>query len=202
MKRHWYHYLWIWSVLYFSLGFFNIAFAWLGLISFFLPLIFAIGFGNKAFCNRYCDRGQLLRLLGSQLGFSRRRDMPAWLKSRYFRYGFLVFFLTMFGQIIYTTYLVFAGDSSLHEVVTLFWTIQVPWQWAYSAELSPGAAQFAFGLYSLMLTSALIGIITMLLFRPRSWCVYCPMGTMTQLICKAKGDETISSEGSVSNGKE
>ena len=72
MKRHWYHYLWIWSVLYFSLGFFNIAFAWLGLISFFLPLIFAIGFGNKAFCNRSCDRGQLLRLLGHQ---GRRRGL-------------------------------------------------------------------------------------------------------------------------------
>ena len=26
----------------------------------------------------------------------------------------------------------------------------------------------------------------MVLFKPRSWCVYCPMGTMTQLICKAK----------------
>ena len=28
--------------------------------------------------------------------------------------------------------------------------------------------------------------ITMALYKPRSWCVYCPMGTMTQLICKAK----------------
>jgi len=26
----------------------------------------------------------------------------------------------------------------------------------------------------------------MVLFKPRSWCVYCPMGTMTQLICKAR----------------
>ena len=26
----------------------------------------------------------------------------------------------------------------------------------------------------------------MILFKPRSWCVYCPMGTMTQLICKGK----------------
>jgi hypothetical protein len=26
----------------------------------------------------------------------------------------------------------------------------------------------------------------MLLFKPRSWCVYCPMGTMTQGICKLK----------------
>ena len=34
----------------------------------------------------------------------------------------------------------------------------------------------------------------MLLFKPRSWCVYCPMGTMTQLICKAKNHSVSSSE--------
>ena len=37
-----------------------------------------------------------------------------------------------------------------------------------------------------MLTSTVLGLFTMVLFKPRSWCVYCPMGTMTQLICKAK----------------
>lgn len=49
-----------------------------------------------------------------------------------------------------------------------------------------GVAQFAFGFYSVMLTSTVLGLVTMVLFKPRSWCVYCPMGTMTQLICKAK----------------
>mgnify|MGYP007109812247 CR=1 FL=1 len=47
-------------------------------------------------------------------------------------------------------------------------------------------AQFAFGFYSIMLTSSILGIITLLLFKPRSWCVYCPMGTITQLICRWK----------------
>ena len=50
----------------------------------------------------------------------------------------------------------------------------------------PGVAQFAFGFYGVMLTSTVLGLITMVLFKPRSWCVYCPMGTMTQLICRAK----------------
>ncbi|WP_330694079.1 4Fe-4S binding protein [Lacrimispora sp.] len=45
---------------------------------------------------------------------------------------------------------------------------------------------FAFGFYSVMLTSTVLGLITMLLFKPRSWCVYCPMGTMTQGICMIK----------------
>lgn len=47
MKKHWYHYLWLWSLFYFGMGFFNILFAWMGLISFALPLIMAIGYGNK-----------------------------------------------------------------------------------------------------------------------------------------------------------
>lgn len=32
MKKHWYDYLWIVSLLYLILGFFNILFAWLGLL--------------------------------------------------------------------------------------------------------------------------------------------------------------------------
>ena len=39
MKKHWYDYLWIVSLLYLVLGFFNILFAWLGLACFFLPLL-------------------------------------------------------------------------------------------------------------------------------------------------------------------
>lgn len=202
MKKRWYHYLWIWSLVYFALGFVNIMSAWLGLIMFCLPLIIAAGWGSKAFCNRYCDRGQLLRVLGSQAGFSRRRDVPAWMKSKAFRYGFLVFFMTMFANMLHTTYLVYSQAASVQEAVTLFWCIRVPWSWAAGTSAVPWTEQFAFGLYSLMLTSALIGIITMLFFRPRSWCVYCPMGTMTQMICKIRAPKEPAEEGRASEGAE
>ena len=36
--RHWYDYLWIASLTYLILGFFNIMFAWLGMICFLVPL--------------------------------------------------------------------------------------------------------------------------------------------------------------------
>ena len=29
--QHWYDYLWLWPIIYFVLGFFNILFAWLGM---------------------------------------------------------------------------------------------------------------------------------------------------------------------------
>lgn len=184
-NKHWYDYLWIWSIVYFTLGFFNILFAWLGMIDFLVPLMFAIFGGNKHFCNRYCGRGQLLTQLGGRCRCSRNKPTPRWMTSKVFRYGFLLFFLTMFGNILFQTYLVGAGANSLREFIKLFWTIRVPWGWTYTAGLVPDwIAQFAFGFYSIMLTSTLIGLIVMVLFKPRTWCTFCPMGTMTQAICK------------------
>lgn len=63
-KKHWYDYLWIVTPIYLGLGFFNILFAWLGMLFFCLPLLIAIFGGSKLYCNRYCDRGQFLGLLG------------------------------------------------------------------------------------------------------------------------------------------
>ena len=186
-KRNWYDFLWVWSIIYFSLGFFNILFAWLGMIDFLVPLAIAVVKGEKTFCNKYCGRSQLFTFLGTNLGLSRKKLAPKWLHSKWFRVSFLVFFMTMFGNIIFQTYLVASGVESLRDVVKLFWSIKVPWGWAYTQGLFPDwVAQFSFGFYSLMLTSTLIGLVLMLFFRPRTWCTFCPMGTMTQGICEIK----------------
>ena len=189
-KKFWYDYLWIWTIIYFALGFFNILFAWLGMIDFLVPLAIAVIGGNKAFCNRYCGRGQLFGVLGTKCGCSRNKPTPKWLSSKVFRYGFLVFFLAMFGNMIFQTWLVAGGARSLKEALKLFWTIGVPWGWTYSAgTVADWIAQFSFGFYSMMLTSTLIGLVVMALYKPRSWCTFCPMGTMTQAVCKLKAKE-------------
>ena len=195
-QAHWYDYLWIVTPIYLALGFFNILFAWLGMIFFCLPLLIAIVGGSKLYCNRYCDRGQFLRLLGGRLHLSRNRPTPRWMRSKEFRYGFLIFFFIMFFQMLWTTWLVGSGAGSVGEFVKLFWTFRVPWHWAYHGTLvAPWVAQFAFGFYSIMLTSTLIGLIVMVLFQPRSWCVFCPMGTMTQLICRLRAGAPGPDEG-------
>ena len=162
----------------------------------FVPLGIAIIGGNKAYCNKYCGRGQLFELLGGRLGLSRRKDPPKFLRTKWFRYGFLAFFMTMFMLMIYSTYLVFAG-ATLKQAVTLLWVFRLPWHWANTIDVAPWIAQFAFGFYGVMLTSTTLGFVTMILFKPRSWCVYCPMGTMTQGICilKNKGDNKYGAEG-------
>ncbi|MDD4377577.1 MAG: 4Fe-4S binding protein [Eubacteriales bacterium] len=185
-SKKWYDYLWILSPIYITLGFFNILFAWLGMIAFLLPLLIAVFGGGKAYCNMFCARGQLFQLLGEKFKLTRNKQCPKWLYSKWFRYGFLTFFMTMFILMVYNTYLVFGGVSDLRQVVTLLWTFKLPWHFAYTLPATPWVAQYAFGFYSVMLTSTCLGLITMMLFKPRTWCVYCPMGTMTQGICQLK----------------
>lgn len=190
MKKQWYDYLWIFSSLYLLLGLFNILFAWLGLICFITPLAISLVKGSKTYCNKYCGRGQLFELIGGKLGISRKKAPPKFLRTKWFRCGFLTFFMTMFLLMIYNTYLVFSGGT-LRESVTLLWVFKLPWQWTNTAIVPTWMAQFAFGFYGVMLTSTVLGLITMILFKPRSWCVYCPMGTMTQGICTLKSGEEL-----------
>lgn len=186
-NKKWYDYLWIYTPIYLILGMFNILFAWLGVIEMMVPLFISIFGGGKLFCHRYCGRGQMFDLLGNKWKLSRNKTPPMFLSSSWFRYGFLVFFMTMFILMIITTVNVFIGIQDVKQGITILWTFRTPWQFAYHGTiLSPGVAQFAFGMYSIMLTSSILGFITMLVWKPRSWCVYCPMGTMTQAICKVK----------------
>lgn len=191
MKKPWYEYLYMASVMYLILGIFNIMFAWLGIICFITPLIISISGGGKNYCNKYCGRGKLFTLLGGKYKLSRNKPMPNFLRTKWFRYVFLIFFMTMFANMIFNTYLVFSGTSNLQEIVKLLWTFKVPWEWVNTTNVTPWVAQFAFGFYSMMLTSTIIGIVSMILYKPRSWCVYCPIGTMTQAISTLKSKDNL-----------
>ena len=76
MKKHWYDYLWVLSLAYLVLGFFNILFAWLGLLCFFIPLIIAVAKGNKGYCNRTADGVSCFLCWEAPLACPGRRTYP------------------------------------------------------------------------------------------------------------------------------
>lgn len=84
-SKKWSDYLWLVSATYFTLGFFNIVFAWLGVICFMIPLFMAVFGGGKGYCNNYCGRGQLFLQIGNTLGWSRRKVAPRWLSSKWLK---------------------------------------------------------------------------------------------------------------------
>lgn len=71
ISKRWHQHLWIISILYFSLGLFNILFAWLGLICVAIPITTAMIKNDKSFCYLYCPRSKMLNLLGHRLKLSR-----------------------------------------------------------------------------------------------------------------------------------
>ena len=73
MKKRWYDYLWVATLAHLILGFVNILFAWLGFLCFLIPIIISIFKGNKAYCNKYCGRGQMFGLIGGRFGLSRKK---------------------------------------------------------------------------------------------------------------------------------
>ena len=64
--------------------------------------------------------------------------------------------MTMFANMLFNTYLVFIGTSNMKEVIKLLWTFKLPWNWTNTSFVSPWVAQFAFGFYSIMLTSTIL----------------------------------------------
>lgn len=181
MKKY-FEYSWIFTITYFTLGIFNILFAWLGMLCFIIPLLISLFMGNKDYCNIYCGRGRLYIMLGKK--FSRNKPTPYFMKTPYFRYAFLLFFFIVFGSILVKTYYVFQGVANLQDFITLLWTFDLPWNYTKIPSVPDWITQYAYGFYSLMLTTTVLGLISMVLHKPRSFCVYCPMGTMTQGICK------------------
>ncbi len=190
--KAWSDYLWVGELVYMGLSFFNILFAWLGMIYFFTPLILSFIKRDKGYCNHYCGRGQLFTQLSSRISWGGTRPLPQFLRKRWFRYSFLTFFMIMFSLMIAGTYQVFAG-AKLSESITLLWTFKLPWEWSDISFVTPWVAQYAFGFFSVMMTSVLLGIILLSFYRPRSFCVICPMGTMTQGICELRHRKTTNS---------
>ncbi|MBP9627480.1 MAG: 4Fe-4S binding protein [Synergistaceae bacterium] len=156
----------------------------MGMGCFLTPLLLSLSKKGKVYCNKFCGRGQLFTLLGDKYKLSAYRETPSFLRSHWFRYGFLAFFMLTFVNMLYLTYLVFSNTYSVEESLTLLWVFSLPWNWAIRTDVSPWITQFSVGLYGIMMTSLLLGITSMLLFKPRSWCAYCPVGTMTQIIAK------------------
>lgn len=74
-RNHWYDYLWVLTALYLALGFFNILFAWLGLLCFFIPLIMASTFGTKSYCSQILRPRAAVR--------ADRQQLEAFAQTRY-----------------------------------------------------------------------------------------------------------------------
>ena len=186
MKKNWTNYLYIITISFFILGFFNIIFAWLGLICIILPFVLLARDKKKTWCQNYCPRASLFetlfkgRLLTGKTGPKWLiRGKAKWVMLGYFSINLLI--LTM------STVMVFKGRREPLEKIRFLLALQFPWdipQILNLGTMPDWIVHLSFRIYSMMFTTTVLGLILSWIFKPRTWCTICPINTISDISLK------------------
>lgn len=120
------------------------------------PIILAF-FRGRYWCGNLCPRGNFYDNVVAR--FSRKRAVPKFLKSTYFRVFVVLFMFTMFGLGIKKNW----GD--LAGIGMVF--------------------------YRIIVITTLIGIGLSFFYNNRTWCNFCPMGSIAAFISYLKRDKKV-----------
>lgn len=186
MRRGWKNYLFIVTVLFFALGFFNILFAWLGFLCLILPFILLIKNKKKTWCQEYCPRANLFSVLFNKRSLTGKAG-PDWLVKGKAKWVVLVYFTFNLFVLIMSTIMVSTGKRAPLEKVRFLIAFELPWNIPQLLDFSgfpDWTVHLSFRMYSMMLTTTVIGLILAWFFRPRTWCTICPVNTMSGVILK------------------
>ena len=169
----------LYTIAIFGLSMVHIGFALLGLACYGGAVGFYLIKKDKTWCTKICPRASFLTKTLSKI--SLRKKLPKNLthqnvKSAFVWYmGLNFFFATM------STIMVALGriDGLLH--VRLFMAFQAPFTLPQllSFQLPAFLTHFSYRIYSMTLSSTLIGLVLGVLYTPRTWCAVCPVNTLS-----------------------
>ncbi|MCK8817675.1 4Fe-4S binding protein [Natroniella sulfidigena] len=129
----------------------------LAMIGIMLGIILIGLFNGKYWCGNLCPHGSLFDVLISKFSISRK--IPAFFKSSFLKWGFFIFFMGMFSRRLMNVMATWGSEEFLDNLGLMF-TMQ----------------------YLIMPT--ILGVSLAILISPRTWCSFCPMGAMGQIMGK------------------
>ncbi|MGL5980017.1 MAG: 4Fe-4S binding protein [Phocaeicola sp.] len=129
---------------YLVVAFFYPVVGLIALICMIAPPLVALRKG-RFWCGNYCPRGNLFDKLISKV--SRKKRIPTWMRTTFFRVVMLLFIFTMFGVQMSSAW----GD--LAAIGRVFWVI--------------------------IAVTTVVGVALAVIYAPRTWCSFCPMGTLS-----------------------
>ncbi|MCX8132114.1 MAG: hypothetical protein N3I35_18695 [Clostridia bacterium] len=184
VKRGWKNYLFIITILFFALGFFNIIFAWIGFACLLLPFIFLAKDRRKTWCQEYCPRASLFNVLFSSRSLTGKAG-PSWLTRGKAKWVVLIYFIFNLFVLTMSTIMVSVGRREPMEIVRFLFAFKLPWSMPQLLDIAsiPGwAVHLSYRLYSMMFTTTVLGLLLAWIFRPRTWCTVCPINTVSNLM--------------------
>lgn len=176
---HPFDFAWGITILFFLLGFVHITFSLLGLICMGLPFLLLSITKEKRWCKRYCPRASLFVNVIAK--YSLKRRIPKVLtKQRTKQIVLLYFGFNLFISIMST---IMVSLGRIEPIEMLRFLIVFPISWDLPQLLNvlvpDHLLHLSYRIYSMMMTTTIIGLVFGLLYMPRTWCVICPIQTLT-----------------------
>lgn len=178
-------YLFLFTLLFFALGFVNIHFALLGFICMVVPFVLLIKNNKKTWCQGYCPRANLYSTCGKLTAHNRKTPIffikgnMKWIMLTYF--GISLFIITM------STIRVSSGMMPPMEMLRFLIFIPIPTELPQIIEFSnvvPWLTHLSYRMYSMMMTTTVIGLVLAIVYKPRTWCTICPIATVSDVYLK------------------
>lgn len=178
--------LFLFTIMFFALGFVNIHFALLGIICMALPIILLLKDRKKTWCQSYCPRASLYTTCGKSKKWASRKTPRYFIKGN-MKWIMLAYFGLSLLFIIMSTIAVARGIRPAMEYLRFLIVIPLPFrmpQLFNIAHLAPWLTHLSYRFYSMMMTTTFLGLVLALVYKPRTWCTICPITTVSDVILK------------------
>ena len=173
--------LYLFTIGFFVSGLINIHFALLGILCMSIPLVLLLVKGDKIWCRSYCPRISFYDK-AKKASRTSRRPAPGFLSKGDLKWMLLAYFLMSLFFISGSTIRVAMGQMDPMLMLRFFIIIPIPVdlpQLLSFPEAAPWLTHLSYRIYSMMMTTTVLGLIVTFLYRPRAWCLVCPIGTLS-----------------------
>lgn len=169
---------------FFLVGMIHISLAIGGLICFMLPFIQYYKYKDKVWCKYFCPRAGYFSKVLKKINIGLKP--PKWLNKVGVKKGIVIYFGINLFFISLSTIMVSLGRIAPIEQIRFLIAFPLPIQLPQLLMLNVPSplVHLGYRVYSMMFSSVVIGSILGILYRPRTWCIICPINTLT----KAKGN--------------
>ncbi len=176
-------YLFLITTLFFILPFIHISLSLLALLCMAVPFIIRFTKRENLWCRHYCPRASFTSLVGRKRG--KYKQTPLMFRDGYLRKLMLTYFTLNLLFITGSTIQVALGKMVAMPYIRLFIAIPLfPIFQVVDIEMSQWLLHLSYRLYSMMLSSTILGVVFGILYRGRAWCAVCPVGTILKKIPK------------------
>ncbi len=178
--------LFLFTIIFFVLGFVNIHFSILGIICMTLPIILLLKDRKKTWCQSYCPRASLYTACGKSKKWASIKTPQFFIKGN-MKWIMLAYFGLSLLFIIMSTLGVAKGMRPAMEYLRFLIVIPLPFkipQLIDKMDLAPWLTHLSYRFYSMMMTTTFLGLLLALIYKPRTWCTICPIATVSDVILK------------------